>query len=80
VIFSLVNKIPFPIRLFLKAIIIRSRGLNDFNTRIKLDPDEIRILAEFLIAGWLNTGFRNPKCFGLKSIGEKELELQYILF
>jgi hypothetical protein len=38
------------------------------------------MLAEILIAGWLNTGYRNPKCFGIQPIIEKELELEYIFF
>ena len=50
------QKIPFAIRAMLKIIIIRSRGSDDFNSKLKLDADEIHLLSEILIAGWLNTG------------------------
>ncbi len=59
------QKIPFAIRAMLKIILIRARGLENFNTKIKPDSDEIKLLAEILIAGWLNQGYRNPKCFGI---------------
>jgi hypothetical protein len=64
----------------LRALVVKSRGLDDFNTSIKLDIDEVRMLADLLIAGWLNSGFRNPKCFGIKHSKDKELELEYIFF
>ena len=38
------------------------------------------MLAEILIGGWLNTGFRNPNCFGVHTNGDKELEFQYVFF
>jgi len=48
--------------------------------RIKLEDDEIHMLAEILIGGWLNTGFRNPKCFGIHSSNENELEFEFVFF
>lgn len=74
------EKIPFAIRAMLKIIIIRSRGLNDWSLKIKLNSNEIRLLADILIAGWLNIGYRNPKCFGIQPSVEKALELEYIFF
>ena len=74
------KKIPFAIRAFLKILVIRSRGGSDLNIKVKPDSCEIRMLAKFLIAGWLNTGYRNPKAFGIQPSIEKELELEYILF
>jgi hypothetical protein len=72
--------VPFNIRALLKILIIRSRGLDDFNAKIKLDCDEVHMLADILIAGWLNTGYRNPKCFGIQPSVENELALEYIFF
>jgi len=34
--------------------------------RVPLEDDEIHMIAEILIGGWINTGFRNPKSFGIK--------------
>lgn len=79
-ILNYLQKIPFSIRALLKILVIRSRGLDDFNTKIKLDANEIHMLADILIAGWLNVGYRNPKCFGIQPSVEKELELEYIFF
>jgi hypothetical protein len=38
----------------------------------------VHLLSELLIAGWLNAGARNPKCFGIKPSTEQELE--FVLF
>lgn len=74
------NKIPFSIRAMMKILILKSRGITDFKTKIKIVDDEIRMLANFIIAGWLNTGYRNSKCFGIQPSVEKELELEFIFF
>ena len=74
------NKIPFSIRAMLKILIIRSRGGENFNIKVKPSNDEIYLLAQILIAGWLNVGYRNPKCFGIQPTVERELELEYIFF
>ena len=34
-------------------------------TKLKLENNEIYMLADILIGCWLNTGFRNPSCFGV---------------
>lgn len=50
----------------LKILIIRSRGGGDnYNIKIKPTNEEIHLLASILIAGWMNVGYRNPKCFGI---------------
>ena len=59
------NKTPFEIRAFLKILILRSQGLSNLNTKVKVDTNDIRMLAEFMIAGWLNSGYRSPRSFGL---------------
>jgi hypothetical protein len=64
----------------LKIIIIKSRGESDFTGKFKLDQSEMRMLAEFVVANWLDTGYRNPKCFGLQPSVEKELEPEYYFF
>jgi len=64
----------------LKIILLKSRGSEDFNQKIKLQSCEVKILADFIVAGWLNVGYRNPKCFGIQPSIEKELELEYIFF
>ena len=74
------NKIPFSIRAMLKILIIRSRGGENFKIKVKPNHDEINLLAQILIAGWMNVGYRNPKCFGIQPTEERELELEYIFF
>lgn len=65
----------------LKILIIRSRGGGDnYNIKIKPTNEEIHLLASILIAGWMNVGYRNPKCFGIQPSELKELELEYVLF
>lgn len=49
----------------LRIILVRSRGINDFNFRLRLEAEEVNMMAQILIGGWLNTGYRNPKCFGI---------------
>lgn len=74
------QKIPFAIRAMLRIILIRSRGINDFNQRISVESHEVCLLAQILIGGWLNMGQRNPKCFGIQPTVEKELELEFVFF
>lgn len=74
------QKIPFAIRAMLRIILIRTRGLTDFNQRISVESHEVALLAQILVGGWLNTGQRNPKCFGIQPTVEKELELEFIFF
>lgn len=64
----------------LKILIIKSRGSDNFNVKIKPNHDEIHFLAKILIAGWLNVGYRNPKSFGIQPSEERELELEYVFF
>ena len=59
------NKIPYSIRAMMKILILKSRGISDFRTKVSIVDDEIRMLADFVVASWLNTGYRNPKCFGI---------------
>lgn len=50
----------------LKMLIMRARGIDDYALKkFKLEPDDCYFLGEILIAGWLNQGFRNAKCFGI---------------
>jgi hypothetical protein len=61
-----IQKIPFAIRAMLKMLVMRARGIDDYAfKKFKLEPDDCYFLAEILIAGWLNQGFRNAKCFGI---------------
>ena len=64
----------------LKILVLRSRGITDLKTKIEVSASEVRMLANIVIAGWLNTGYRNPKSFGLQPFGDKELELEYEFF
>jgi hypothetical protein len=50
------QKIPFSIRAMLRIILIRTRGLSDFNQRISVESHEVALLAQILVGGWLNTG------------------------
>ena len=59
------QKIPFAIRAMLRIIIVRSRGWTDFNAKVSVECHEVALLAQILVGGWLNSGQRNPKCFGI---------------
>ena len=50
------------------------------NGRIELRDEEVHILARMLGAGWLNTGLRNPKAFGLLPCVMKEMEFEGVFF
>jgi hypothetical protein len=63
----------------LKIIILRSRGVSDFSTCIELkSEEEIRLVADLVIAGWHTIPYRNPKAFGAKATLEKEIQIEYI--
>ena len=64
----------------LRILIDKSRRDKCDRKTIELEDDDIHMLAEILIGGWLNTGFRNPNCFGVHTNGDKELEFQYVFF
>ena len=64
----------------LKIILMRVRGCSDFKCKISLEANEIRLIADFLVAGWLNTGYRNPKAFGQSPCYDKEHELEFVFF
>jgi hypothetical protein len=34
-------------------------------SRVRLERNQIHMLADILMGCWLNTGFRNPNCFGV---------------
>ena len=59
------NKIPYSVRAMMKILLLKSRGISDFRYKVSIVDNEIRMMAEFVVAGWLNTGYRNPKCFGI---------------
>jgi len=59
------NKIPYSVRAMMKILLLKSRGISDFRYKVSIVDDEIRMMADFVVAGWLNTGYRNPKCFGI---------------
>lgn len=60
------EKTPFALRAMLKMLVLSSRGQTNIRTKVKLEPQEIRLLADLFIAGWLNTGYRNPKAFSVQ--------------
>ena len=62
---SFQNKIPYAISAVLRIIIANAKGLSDLNKQIQLQTSDVYLLSELLISGWLNTGARNPKCFGV---------------
>lgn len=74
------DRTPFVIRAMMKIIILKARGVSDVKSKMDITPAEVRLLSDFVIAGWLNTGFRNPKSFGLQAFGEKDIELEYEFF
>jgi hypothetical protein len=62
-------------------IIIRSyRGNQQKNSKLRINTNEIRLLAQLIIASWINVGYRNAKCFGVQPPSEREMELEYIFF
>ncbi len=63
----------------LKILILRSRGVSDFATSIELkSEEEIRLVADLVIAGWHTIPYRNPKAFGSKATLDKELYIEYV--
>ena len=71
---------PRSIRVFLKVIILASRGIYEDHPIDKLDISEIKLLSGFLVAGWLNIPFKNPRAFGgqpLYQVSEVELEYKF---
>lgn len=63
----------------LKVLVAKSR--NDiFTSKVTLQQDDVRMLADFMIAGWLNSGYRNARCFGVQPTKDKEIELEYVFF
>ena len=79
IVYSL-KKTPFVIRAMLKILILRIRGLKDLKTSLNLESSEIRLLSDLIVAGFLNTGYRNPKAFGLSPTVDREYELEFVIF
>ena len=46
----------------------------------KVLPQDLKMLAEFLIASWLNTGFRQPACFGFVGGSEQLTEFEFLFW
>lgn len=61
----------------MKILVLQARGVQDLNTKMDVTAFEVRMLSDFVVAGWLNTGFRNAKSFGLQAFGDKDIELEY---
>jgi hypothetical protein len=74
------DKTPFVIRAFMKILVLQARGTQDLNTKMDVTAFEVSMLSDFVVAGWLNTGFRNAKSFGLQAFGDKDIELEYEFF
>ena len=49
-------------------------NMETFSGKIELTDDDIHLLAELLVGCWLNTGFRNPSCFGVLPTVDREQE------
>lgn len=75
-----VVKVPYAIRYMLRALLVKSKGLDDLTAKVTLEADDIHLLADFVVAGWLKTGFRNPRCFGIQPSKDREIELEYVFF
>ena len=74
------DKIPFNVRAFLKILVLWARGESDFRKKVNLESHEFRMIADFLVAGWLNAGYRNPKAFGASPCFDKEHELEFTFY
>ena len=73
---------PKSIRVFLKVLVLASRGIYTDAPIDKLDISEIKLLSNFLVAGWLNIPFKNPRAFGgqpLYQVSEVELEYKFFM-
>ena len=78
-------KIPYAIRLILRLIVVQSRShansvLGSANKKLILTDNDVPMLAEFLCSGWLNSGFRNPRAFGLPVPSEADLHFELVFF
>ena len=48
--------------------------------RVRLERNQIYMLADILMGCWLNTGFRNPNCFGVLQPTDREKGFSHTLF
>ena len=71
---------PYSIRFILKTLVAKSKNIDDISREFTLHADEVRMIADFAIAGWLNSGYRNARCFGVQPTKDKEIELEYVFF
>lgn len=72
--------LPKSIRVFMKVLVLASRGIYSDVNIDRLETSEVKLLSSFLVAGWLNIPFKNPRAFGgqpLYQVSEVELEFKY---
>jgi len=82
--------VPFAIRGMLRILVIKAQkalgrgkpgeNVEFFASYVAVTDDDIFMLSEILIGCWLNTGFRNPSCFGVLPIVDREQGFQFKIF
>ena len=75
---------PYAIRAMMRIMVMQSKShtgqMQQKETKLKLENNEIYMLADILIGCWLNTGFRNPSCFGVLQPTDREKGFSHMLF
>jgi hypothetical protein len=64
----------------LKIIILKSRGMTDVTIHLEINAREVKLLSELLVGSWLNTGFRNPTCFGYQPTANELFDIEFTFF
>ena len=86
------ERMPYTIRAMMRILVERAeqctsqenKGEKDKETRhrgrVRLERNQIYMLADILMGCWLNTGFRNPNCFGVLQPTDREKGFSHTLF
>ena len=83
---------PYTLRAMMKILVMKSEGVaqsgnetrgagqDQPRNKPKLNREQIYMLADLMIGCWLNTGFRNPTCFGVLQPTDREKGFSHNLF
>ena len=82
---------PYTLRAMMKILVMKSEGvahpgeartspMDQPKNKPKLGRNQIYMLADLMIGCWLNTGFRNPTCFGVLQPTDREKGFSHNLF
>jgi len=78
---------PYTLRAMMKILVMKSENLDSRSSQSeqakskpKLNRNQIYMLSELMVGCWLNTGFRNPNCFGVLQPTDREKGFSHNLF